>query len=77
MSHCGLHFGSKLMRYYRTRVIIPLWRTNVYENDLVNATKQSLQELGDSFSDGVGCTPNSDDFAASLNEQTLSFGAKI
>ncbi|MDQ3903470.1 MAG: penicillin-binding protein activator, partial [Thermoproteota archaeon] len=49
------------------RTVIPFWRTDVYGNDLVTATKQSLQELGGRVADGVGYTPNTGDFAASLN----------
>ena len=58
---------SKLMRDDGIRVIIPFWRTDVYGNDLVNATKHSLQELGGKVADGVGYIPNTGDFAASLN----------
>src|SRR5919202_1558531 len=49
------------------RVVIPFWRTDVYGNDLVIATKDSLQELGGRTTDGVGYIPNTGDFAASLN----------
>jgi ABC-type branched-subunit amino acid transport system substrate-binding protein len=49
------------------RVVVPFWRTDVYGNDLVRATKQSLQELGGRTADGVGYIPNTGDFAASLN----------
>ena len=49
------------------RVVVPFWRTDVYGNDLVKATKQSLQELGGRVADGVGYIPNTGDFAASLN----------
>ncbi|HEY6165123.1 MAG TPA: penicillin-binding protein activator, partial [Nitrososphaeraceae archaeon] len=49
------------------RVIVPFWRTDVYGNDLVRATKQSLQELGGRVAEGVGYIPNTGDFAASLN----------
>jgi branched-chain amino acid transport system substrate-binding protein len=49
------------------RVVIPFWRTDVYGNDLVTATKKSIQELGGRIADGVGYIPNTGDFAASLN----------
>jgi ABC-type branched-subunit amino acid transport system substrate-binding protein len=49
------------------RVVVPFWRTDVYGNDLVRATKQSLQGLGGRAADGVGYIPNTGDFAASLN----------
>ncbi len=49
------------------RVVIPFWRTDIYGNDLVKATKHSVQELGGRVADGVGYIPNTGDFAASLN----------
>jgi ABC-type branched-subunit amino acid transport system substrate-binding protein len=58
---------SKLMWDDGIRVVIPFWRTDVYGNDLVTATKHSLQELGGSHAGGVGYIPNTGDFAASLN----------
>jgi branched-chain amino acid transport system substrate-binding protein len=58
---------SKLMLDDGIRVVIPFWRTDVYGNDLVKATKHSLQELGGRVADGVGYIPNTGDFAASLN----------
>ncbi len=58
---------SKLMMADGIRVVIPFWRTDVYGNDLVKATKHSLQELGGKVADGVGYIPNTGDFAASLN----------
>jgi branched-chain amino acid transport system substrate-binding protein len=58
---------SKLMWDDGIRVVVPFWRTDVYGNDLVKATKHSLQELGGRVADGVGYIPNTGDFAASLN----------
>jgi len=58
---------SKLMRDDGIRVVIPFWRTDVYGNDLVKATKHSFEELGGRVADGVGYIPNTGDFAASLN----------
>jgi ABC-type branched-subunit amino acid transport system substrate-binding protein len=58
---------SKLMWDDGIRVVIPFWRTDVYGNDLVKATRHSLQELGGRVADGVGYIPNTGDFAASLN----------
>jgi ABC-type branched-subunit amino acid transport system substrate-binding protein len=58
---------SKLMWDDGIRVVIPFWRTDIYGNDLVKATKQSIQELGGSVADGIGYIPNTGDFAASLN----------
>jgi branched-chain amino acid transport system substrate-binding protein len=58
---------SELMWNDGIRVIVPFWRTDIYGNDLVKATKQSFQALGGRFADGVGFRPNTGDFAASLN----------
>ena len=58
---------SELMWNDGIRVVVPFWRTDIYGNDLVKATKQSFQALGGSFADGVGFRPNTGDFAASLN----------
>jgi ABC-type branched-subunit amino acid transport system substrate-binding protein len=58
---------SKLMWDNGIRVVIPFWRTDVYGNDLVTATKHSIQELGGRVADGVGYIPNTGDFPASLN----------
>jgi branched-chain amino acid transport system substrate-binding protein len=58
---------SKLMWNDGIRVVVPFWRTDVYGNDLVKATKHSFQELGGRVADGVGYIPNTGDFAASLN----------
>jgi branched-chain amino acid transport system substrate-binding protein len=58
---------SRLMWNDGIRLVVPFWRTDIYGNDLVKATKQSVQALGGSVADGVGYTPNTGDFAASLN----------
>ena len=58
---------SELMWNDGIRVVVPFWRTDIYGNDLVKATKQSFQALGGSFADGVGFRPNTGDFSASLN----------
>ena len=50
------------------RVVVPFWRTDIYGNDLVKATKQSFQALGGSFADGVGFRPNTGDFPLALIE---------
>src|SRR5919199_1174583 len=58
---------SKLMWNDGIRVVVPFWRTDIYGNDLVKATKQSFEELGGTVANGVGYIPNTGDFAASLN----------
>ncbi|HET7146920.1 MAG TPA: penicillin-binding protein activator [Candidatus Nitrosopolaris sp.] len=49
------------------RVVVPMWRTDVYGNDLLNATKYNFQMLGGKVVDGVGYVPRTGDFSASLN----------
>ena len=54
---------SELMWNDGIRVVVPFWRTDIYGNDLVKATKQSFQALGGSVADGVGFRPNTGEFA--------------
>ena len=49
------------------RVVVPMWRTDVYGNDLLNATKHNFEMLGGKLMDGIGYTPRTGDFSASLN----------
>ena len=50
------------------RMVIPFWRTDVYGNDLVKAVKDSFRDLGGIVADdGVGYTPHTTEFSASLN----------
>jgi branched-chain amino acid transport system substrate-binding protein len=58
---------SSLMWKEGIRVIVPFWRTDVFGNELVNATKNSFEKLGGKFVDGVGYTPHTGDLSASLN----------
>ena len=54
---------SKLMWNDGIRVVLPFWRTDVYGN----AVRQNFQQLGGRVIGGVGYTPNTGDFFASLN----------
>ena len=58
---------SKLMWNDGIRVVLPFWRTDVYGNDLIKAVRQNFQQLGGRVIGGVGYTPNTGDFFASLN----------
>jgi len=58
---------SKKMWQDGVRVVVPMWRTDVYGNDLLNATKYNFQLLGGRVVDGVGYIPRTGDFSASLN----------
>ena len=59
---------SRLMWNDGIRVVVPFWRTDIYGNDLVKATKQSVHELGGRVANGVGYTPNTGDFRLALIE---------
>jgi branched-chain amino acid transport system substrate-binding protein len=58
---------SSLMWKDGIRVIVPFWRTDIFGNELVGATKNSFEKLGGKFVDGVGYTPHTGDLSASLN----------
>ena len=59
---------SKQMWNDGIRIVIPFWRTDVYGNDLVKAVKDSFRDLGGRVADdGVGYTPHTSEFSASLN----------
>jgi branched-chain amino acid transport system substrate-binding protein len=58
---------SKKMWQDGVRLVVPMWRTDVYGNDLLNATKYNFEMLGGRVVDGVGYIPRTGDFSASLN----------
>jgi branched-chain amino acid transport system substrate-binding protein len=58
---------SKKMWQDGVRVVVPMWRTDVYGNDLLNSTKYNFEKLGGKVVDGVGYIPRTGDFSASLN----------
>jgi branched-chain amino acid transport system substrate-binding protein len=58
---------SKKMWQDGVRVVVPMWRTDVYGDDLLNATKYNFHMLGGRVVDGVGYIPRTGDFSASLN----------
>ncbi len=58
---------SKKMWQDGVRVVVPMWRTDVYGDDLLNATKYNFELLGGRVVDGVGYIPRTGDFSASLN----------
>lgn len=49
------------------RVVIPMWRTDVYGYDLVNATTYNFKQLGGTVLYGIGYEPRTGDFSTSLN----------
>jgi branched-chain amino acid transport system substrate-binding protein len=58
---------SRLMWTDGIRVIVPIWRTYIYGNDLVAGVKNSFEKMGGMFVDGLGYTPQTGDLSASLN----------
>jgi ABC-type branched-subunit amino acid transport system substrate-binding protein len=49
------------------RVIVPMWRTDIYGNELVGTVKEEFGKLGGRVLDGIGYIPSTGDFFASLN----------
>ena len=47
-------------------VIVPMWRTDIYGNELV-VVKDDFQKLRGTWYDGIGYVPGTGDFTASLN----------
>jgi branched-chain amino acid transport system substrate-binding protein len=50
-----------------TRVVIPIWRTDVFGNNLQSSLKEEFEKLGGKVVDGVGYNPPVGNFAASLH----------
>jgi ABC-type branched-subunit amino acid transport system substrate-binding protein len=50
-----------------TRVVIPIWRTDVFGNNLQSLLKEKFEKLGGKVLDGIGYDPPVGDFAASLH----------
>src|SRR5918992_2009791 len=50
-----------------TRVVIPIWRTDVFGNNLQSSLKESFEKLGGEVVDGIGYNPPVGNFAASLH----------
>jgi branched-chain amino acid transport system substrate-binding protein len=50
-----------------TRVVIPIWRTDVFGNNLQSLLKEKFEKLGGKVIDGIGYDPPVGNFAASLH----------
>ncbi len=50
-----------------TRVVIPIWRTDVFGNNHQSSLKESFEKLGGNVVDGIGYDPPIGNFAASLH----------
>jgi branched-chain amino acid transport system substrate-binding protein len=53
------------------RVLVPIWRTDVYGNGLVSTMKEDFKKLGGTVVDGVGYFPPIGHFSTSLNRINL------
>ena len=53
------------------KVVIPIWRQDVYGNRLVGAMRENFQMLGGKVFDGVGYSPPTWHFSISLNRINL------
>jgi branched-chain amino acid transport system substrate-binding protein len=53
------------------RVLVPIWRTDVYGNGLVSMMKEDFKKLGGTVLDGVGYIPPIGHFSTSLNRINL------
>jgi branched-chain amino acid transport system substrate-binding protein len=58
---------AKHMWYEGTRVVIPIWRTDVFGNNLQSLLKDKFEKLGGKVLEGVGYDPPVGNFAASLH----------
>ena len=58
---------SRLMWQEGVRVVVPMWRTDIYGNELVGAVKEDFEKLGGTALSGIGYVPYTGDFSSSLN----------
>lgn len=49
------------------RVVVPMWRTDIFGNNLHRLVEENFQELGGQVTDGVGYDPPVGDFSSSLH----------
>ncbi len=57
---------ARLMWEDGVRVVIPLWRGDVWGDDLSEATKGCFEELGGTVVDGIRYSPTTEDFSTEL-----------
>ncbi|MGA9152030.1 MAG: penicillin-binding protein activator [Candidatus Nitrosopolaris sp.] len=58
---------SRLMWQDGVRVVVPMWRTDIYGNELVGAVREDFEKLGGTVLSGIGYVPYTGDFSSSLN----------
>jgi branched-chain amino acid transport system substrate-binding protein len=55
------------------RVVVPIWRTDIFGEGLHSALKENFERLGGKVAEGVGYKPPTGDFAASLHRINFIF----
>jgi len=58
---------SRLMWHEGVRVVVPMWRTDIYGNELVDSVREDFERLGGTVMAGIGYVPDTGDFSSSLN----------
>jgi ABC-type branched-subunit amino acid transport system substrate-binding protein len=58
---------SRLMWQEGVRVVVPIWRTDIYGNELVDAVREDFAKLGGTVFSGIGYVPYTGGFSSSLN----------
>jgi ABC-type branched-subunit amino acid transport system substrate-binding protein len=58
---------SRLMWQEGVRAVVPMWRTDIYGNELVGAVREDFEKLGGTVLSGIGYVPETGDFSSSLN----------
>ena len=58
---------AKKMMEDGIKVIVPFWRSDIYGNELANATKHYFEKLGGRIEEGVSYKPHTGKFATSLH----------
>jgi branched-chain amino acid transport system substrate-binding protein len=58
---------SRLMWQEGVRVVVPMWRTDIYGNELVGLVREDFEKLGGTVLSGIGYVPYTGDFSSSLN----------
>ena len=58
---------AEKMRDDGIKVIVPFWRSDIYGNELANATKYYFEKLGGMAEEGVNYKPHTGKFATSLH----------
>ena len=58
---------AKKMMEDGIKVVVPFWRSDIYGNELANATKHYFEKLGGRVEEGVSYKPHTGKFATSLH----------